>query len=91
MDTTVLVTLIGSVAGIIVAIIKFKPKKKDNVNFDQGKLQTEITHFKEELGRITNTLNDMDDDIQKNHLQYDSIQRQIADIRVSIARLEGTR
>lgn len=91
MEPTILVTLIGSVAGIIVAIIKFRPKSQDNnIKFDQGKIQTEINHFNEELKRITATLNDMDEDIEKNHLQYDSIQKQIADIRVSIARLEGS-
>lgn len=91
MDNTILVTLIGSVAGIVVAIIKFRPKSKDNnIKFDQGKMCNEINHFKEELKRITITLNDMDEDIEKNHLQYDSIQKQIADIRVSIARLEGS-
>jgi len=91
--------VIASIVGIIVIILKLRTKKTDNEKFpDQPKI--EIKNIYKKLDEIDHTLENMDEDIQNNHLEYDSIQQQITDIRLDtqkqianlrerLARIEG--
>jgi len=85
--------LIISVLSILSALsYKFyRDSKKDNTKkgFDQGKTSTIIQHLKEELEQVNHVIENIENDVEKGHMDYDSIQKQITDIRERLARLEG--
>lgn len=93
--------IIATIAAIIAIILKFRTKKTNNMEFhDKTKFETEIKNIYKKLEDIDHILGNMDEDIQKNHLEYDSIQQQITDIRLEtqkqianlrerLARIEG--
>jgi len=85
--------LLISIVGVISAIsYKFyRDSKKDNTSsgFDKGKLETTVGFLKEELKQVNKVIYNIENDIEKGHMDYDSIQKQIADIRERIARMEG--
>lgn len=82
-----------SILGIISAIsYKFyRDSKKDHTisGFNKGKFETTIEFLKEEIKHVNKLIYDIENDIEKGQLDYDSIQKQIADIRERIARMEG--
>lgn len=93
-----IITIFGviiSITGIITAVglkLYLSNRTKNTItDIDKGKFDTEIEHFKEELGAFKKDVENIEEDIQKNHLDYDAIQRQIADLRERLARIEGPR
>jgi len=89
------IALLISIISIISAIsYKFyRDSKKDHTmsGFDKGQLKTKMEHLKEELTHVKQLIQNIEDDVERGHMDYDSIQKQIADIRVNLARLEGSR
>jgi len=85
--------IIISIIGIIVAVsfkLYLSNRNKNTIlDIDKGKIDTEIEHFKEELTEFKKNIENIEEDIQKNHLDYDAIQLQIADLRERLARIEG--
>jgi len=94
MDESIpVIGILTSIVGIISAIsYKFyRDSKKDHTvsGFDKGKLETTIEFLKGELKQVNKLTQQIEDDIEKGHMDYDSVQKQIADIRERIARMEG--
>jgi len=88
------IALLIALVGVAIGLIKLQRKsiKEDNQeNFNQGKMESDIEHIQEELEGFKDRVNEIEEDIQKGHMEYDSVQKQIADLRVAIARLEGSR
>jgi len=85
--------LLASIVGIISAIsYKFyRDSKKDHTisGFDKGIIETKMTYFKDELGNIKQLIQNIQDDVEYGRINFDSTQKQIADIRERIARMEG--
>lgn len=103
-DTFPILGLIVGVSGIVIGILYkfYRDSKKDNINsgFNKGKIDTTIELLKEEIHYTHKKLQDIEEDIEKGHMDYDSIQKQIAnirerlqkqiaDIRERLARIEG--
>jgi len=94
-ESTPLIGLLISIMGVI-SIISYKfyrDSKKDYTmsGFDKGKIETSMTYFKDELVHVKQLIQDIVNDVEKGHIDYDSIQKQIADIRERLARVEGPR
>lgn len=93
MDLTPILTIILTIIGIISAIsvrLYLSNRAKNTVSdIDKGVMDTEIEHFKEEFSSFKKDIDVIEEEIQKNHLEYDSIQLQIADLRERLARIEG--
>jgi len=85
--------LLTSIVGIISAIsYKFyRDSKKDHTisAFDKGKLETTVEFLKGELKQLHKLIQNIENDMEKGHMDYDSVQKQISDIRERIARMEG--
>jgi len=94
-EFTPVLGLLISVIGIISAIsYKFyRDTRKDHniLGFDKGKLETTVKFLKEELVQLNTLIVNIKDDIEKSHMDYDTIQNQMTDIRERIARMEGPR
>jgi len=90
-----IIGLLISIVGIVSAIsYKFyRDTRKDNSKsgFDKGKLETIIEFLKENIKDVENSMKNFQDDIEKGHMDYDSMQKQIGDIRERLARMEGPR
>ena len=85
----VMVGILGVIIGITYKF--YRDSKKDNTNtgFSKGKIESTINYIKEELTQITHQIQNIEGDIEKGHVDYDSIQKQIASIRERLARIEG--
>jgi len=93
--------VLASLAVIIGIIFKLRTKKSNVYESPiEVKIETEIKNIYTKLEEIDHILDNMDEDIQKNHLNYDAIQQQITDIRIAtqkqisdlrerLARIEG--
>jgi len=85
--------LLISIIGIISAIsYKFyRDSKKENTKsgYDKGTIETKMTYFKDELTNVKQLIQNIEDDVEQGHINYDSVQKQIADIRERLARVEG--
>jgi len=92
-NTAPVIGLLISIVGIISAIsYKFyRDSTKDHrtSGFDKGKLETTIEFIKGELKQLYKVIQNIEEDIEEGHIDYDSIQKQIADIRERMARMEG--
>jgi len=92
-STEPVIGLFITILGILSALsYKFyRDSKKDNQTsgFDQGKTETTIKHLKEELEQVNKVIQNIENDIEKGHMDNDSTQKQIADIRERLARMEG--
>lgn len=92
-NSTPLIGLLISILGIV-SVLSYKfyrDSKKDNTSsgFDKGKLEATTQYLKDELSELNKVIKNIEDDIEKGHMDYDSIQKQIADIRERVARIEG--
>lgn len=85
----VIVSMMGIIAGVSIKVYLNNRTKNTSTDISKGVIDTEIEHFKIELTRFKEDMDTIEEDIQKNHLDYDAIQRQISDIRERLARLEG--
>jgi len=85
--------LLIAVGGIVTGVsYKFyRDSKKDNsiYGFDKGKAEATDDFIIIELKHVQKQIQDMRDDIEHGHMDYDSMQKQIADIRERLARWEG--
>jgi len=85
----IILTIIGIISAISVRLYLSNRAKNTVSDIDKGVMDTEIEHFKEELSNFKKDIEVIEEEIQKNHLDYDSIQLQIADLRERLARIEG--
>jgi len=94
-NSTPLIGLLVSILGIVSALsYKFyRDSKKDNTSsgFDKGKLETNIKYLQSEVIELHDILKDMQNDIEKGHLDNDSTLKRMADMGERLARLEGPR
>ena len=93
--------VIASIVAIVAIILKLRTKKSVTVDStDETKFEIEVKNIYKKLEEIDHILENMDEDIQKNHVEYDSIQKQITEIRMAtqkqisdlrerLARIEG--
>jgi len=92
-EFTPIMGLLISIVGIVSAIsYKFyRDSKKDNntLGFDRGKLETTVKFLKDELTKLNILILHIEEDVEKSHMDYDTIQKQMTDIRERIARMEG--
>jgi len=87
----ILVTIVGIISAISYKF--YHDSKADHTvsGFDKGKIETKMEYFKDELIHVKQLIQSIEDDVERGHLDYDSIQKQIADIRERMARVEGPR
>jgi len=85
----ILVTIIGIVVAVAVKLWLSSKKEIKSDGFDKGKLESDIEHFKEKFNDLNLKLNNFEEDIQQGRIEHDSIQKQFADIRDRVGKLEG--
>jgi len=85
----VLVTIIGIVVAVALKVWLSSKKEIKSEGFDKGKLESDIEHFKEKFNDLNVKLNNFEEDIQQGRIEHDSIQKQFADIRDRVGKLEG--
>ncbi len=84
------VTVIGIISAIAAKFYLASKKENKTENFDKGKIDTQMSHFKEKFDELHKKLDNFEEDIQQGRLEHDSIQKQFADIRDRVGKLEGT-
>ncbi len=85
----ILVTIIGIVVAVAVKLWLSSKKEIKSEGFDKGKLNSDIYHFKEKFSDLNKKLDNFEEDIQQGRIEHDSIQKQFADIRDRVGKLEG--
>jgi len=82
------VAIIGIISGIAVKLHLNNKNENKQTHIEKGSMDTEIDHLKEKLNQFEKHMEVLEEDMQNNHLEYDSVQKQIADIRERLARVE---
>lgn len=86
-----LVAILGIVSAISYKFYRDSTKDHTVSGYDKGKVETSIEYLKDGLIHVEQLIQNIEDDVEKGHLDYDSFQKQIADIRERLARVEGPR
>lgn len=84
-DTAIIVAIIGAIAVIIAALIKFRPKSTPPINTTQD---TVHNYIQKDIDRLFTSVDNLYEEITKSHAEGDKIMGLITDIRVRIAKLE---
>lgn len=84
-----LIVIIGIISGILVKLYLNSRKVNKSEDFNKGKMDEKIGNFTEKFNDIKKKFDDMEEDIQTGRAEHDSIQRQFADIRDRVGKLEG--
>lgn len=82
------VAVVGIISGIAVKLHLNNKNENKQTHIQKGSMDTEIDHLKEKLEQFERHIEVLEEDMQNNHAEYDSVQKQIADIRERLARVE---
>jgi len=82
------VAVIGIISGIAVKLHLNNTNENKQTHIETGSRDTEIDHLKEKLEELKKYMEAIEEDSQKNHMNYDSAQIQIFQMSERIARVE---
>ncbi len=85
----VLLSIIGIISAISYKFYRESKKENTESGYDKGTIETKMVYFKDELTNVKQLIQNIEEDVEQGHMDYDSVQKQIADIRERMARVEG--